>query len=117
MGYLPSIFASLDDTTTQATGAATQGSSAAPAPAAEPEHKASGGQALLAIAWLIGIMLAAPFLEIAEAPIGVLIVLLGLWQAWKLSRGLPTTIEGPFRVAAPSIGPPVSGAPAGPTAP
>jgi hypothetical protein len=119
MGYLPDIFRGLDEAsnTTEAATVSTPGTSASPAPPAEQEHKASGGQALLAIGWLIGIMLAAPFLEITEAPIGVLIVLIGLWQAWKLSRGLPTTIEGPFQVAAPATGPPVGGPPAGPAAP
>ena len=45
--------------------------------------------------------------NVTEAPIGVLIVGFGLWEAWKLSRGIPIRIEGPYRVA-PSTGPPVA---------
>ena len=30
---------------------------------------------------------------------GLLIVGFGLWEAWKLTRGLPLSLEGPFRVA------------------
>jgi hypothetical protein len=45
-------------------------------------------------------MLAAPFLELTSAPIGVLIVGFGLWEAWRRSRGVPAALEGPFRVAA-----------------
>ena len=54
---------------------------------------------LFAVALLIGIVLAAPVLLIADAPIGFLIVVIGLWEAWKLSAPLPVAVEGPFRVA------------------
>jgi len=35
-------------------------------------------------------------------------VVFGLWEAWKLSRGIPLTIDGPYRVAPPSTGPPLA---------
>ncbi len=57
---------------------------------------------LASLPLLLGITLAAPFLEITTAPLGALIVLFGLWEAWKLSRGVPARILGPFRVASPS---------------
>jgi hypothetical protein len=57
---------------------------------------------IFGLAFLLGLMLAAPFLEITSAPIGVIIVLIGLWQAWKLTRGVPIAIEGPYRVAPPA---------------
>ena len=56
------------------------------------------------------IMLEAPFLEATEAPLGLLIVGFGLWEAWKLSRGVNVVIEGPFRVA--PAAPVTPGAPA-----
>jgi hypothetical protein len=116
MGYLPNILDAIRDEPPAKTEAASVASGPSEAHTAAPteEHHASGGDTLKALAWLIGIMLAAPFLEITEAPIGVLIVLIGLWQAWKLSRGLPMHIDGPFRVATPT-GPPAD-APAGPPA-
>ena len=66
------------------------------------------------IAFLLGIMLAAPFLELSSAPLGVVIILIGLWQAWKLTRGVPTTITGPYRVAPATTAPPVAEAPSAP---
>ena len=55
--------------------------------------------------WAIGVMLAAPFLTVRESPIGLLIVGFGLWEAWKLTRGVPLQIEGPFRAGAGSTEP------------
>jgi hypothetical protein len=126
MGYAPGILAAVSDSADKhhaaspAAGApaAAPGAPASTAPASDGSGAAQGsGEAgkpvgamelVLAFAMLVGIMLAAPFLEITEAPIGVLIVLFGLWEAWKLSRGVNLVIEGPFRVA-----PATPGAPAG----
>jgi hypothetical protein len=55
---------------------------------------------------LLAILLAAPFLELSESPLGAIIVAIGLWQAWKQTRGVPTAIDGPFRSAAPETGAP-----------
>jgi hypothetical protein len=57
------------------------------------------------VAILLAITLAAPVLAATSAPIGLLIVGFGLWEAWKLSRGLPLTLDGPYRTA-PATGPP-----------
>lgn len=46
-----------------------------------------------------GYALAAPFLELTEAPLGLLIVGFGLWEAWRLTREAPVALEGPFRIA------------------
>lgn len=59
----------------------------------------------------------APFLGGANNLIGLVIIAIGLYEAWKLNRRIP--IAGPFRVVAagapPSSGPPVAGPPvAGP---
>jgi hypothetical protein len=48
---------------------------------------------------VFGYALAAPFLELRQAPLGLLIVGFGLWEAWKLTREVPVAFEGPFRIA------------------
>ncbi len=50
----------------------------------------------------IGVMLAAPILTITKSPFGALIVGIGVWQAWTLTRPIPLTIEGPFRIGQPA---------------
>jgi len=128
MGYAPGILAAVSDSADKhhvaapAAGAPAAAPGVAPsaAPASDGSGAAQGaGEAgankpvgamelVLAFAMLVGIMLAAPFLEITEAPIGVLIVLFGLWEAWKLSRGVSLVIEGPFRVAPAAPGAPAA---------
>ena len=47
---------------------------------------------------VLRIALEAPFLEATHAPLGLLIVGFGLWEAWKLTKGVPIVLEGPFRM-------------------
>jgi hypothetical protein len=47
---------------------------------------------------VVGLALRAPFLEATHEPIGLLIVGFGLWEAWKLTKGVPIVLEGPFRM-------------------
>lgn len=79
----------------------------------------SARETVLAVAFVIGIAVAAPFLEGAGNIIGLLIISFGLWQAWKLNAATPIVIEGPFRLQAasppaaalpPPLPPPVPGA-------
>jgi hypothetical protein len=56
------------------------------------------------VAIFLAITLAAPLLAATNAPMDLVIVGFGLWEAWKLSRGLPLTLDGPYR-AAPATGP------------
>jgi hypothetical protein len=49
--------------------------------------------------YMFGVLLAAPLLEATEAPIGLLIIGIGLWEAWRRARPLPTVVAGPYRVA------------------
>ncbi|HEY4012284.1 MAG TPA: hypothetical protein VGM06_03015 [Polyangiaceae bacterium] len=105
MGYLPRIWAGLQESAADHAGARrARGASpdVAVAPPATPVARATPSplQLLTVFGWVVGIMLAAPFLEATEAPIGLLIVGFGLWQAWKLTRGPPPSIEGPFRIEA-----------------
>ena len=55
---------------------------------------------------LFAFCLVAPFLNGLSSIIGVFIIGIGLFEAWKLNRKIPWTIEGPFTVAetGPSVG-------------
>jgi hypothetical protein len=65
----------------------------------------AGAISLFGYVYLAGIMLAAPFLELTEAPLGVVIIAIGVWSAWSRTRAVPLQIEGPFRVAPPAAAP------------
>ncbi len=120
MGYAPAVWkgvkSAAKEPTAQVAPAAPAGSAeptptakpVSPGPSSDAKAKPSVGGLVAALAFLFALTLAAPILAAPEAPLGLLIVLFGLWEAWKLSRGLPLTIEGPFRVSPPSTGPPAT---------
>jgi hypothetical protein len=62
---------------------------------------ASFGSVALAVVFLFGIAMAAPFLQGVGNIIGVLIISFGLWQAWKLNTATPLAVAGPFRLDGP----------------
>jgi hypothetical protein len=119
MGYAPAVWSGLtsartteqssqtspdrSDPPTASSKEATSGSSSA-----DTNAKPSAVGLAMAMAILLGITLAAPILAATDAPIGLLIVIFGLWEAWKLSRGLPLAVEGPYQVAPPPTGPPAA---------
>jgi hypothetical protein len=111
MGYIPGIWRGLQEAAAEHDKADEKESAspaAQPGTAADAKPKASAAGFLVAVAFLLGLMLAAPFLEVTEAPFGLIIVAIGLWEAWKLSRGPPVQLEGPFRVGAQAAGPPAA---------
>ena len=59
---------------------------AAISPVAEPEEPATIRDLVMGSVFLIALAAAAPFLAGAENVIGLLIIGIGLWQAWKLNR-------------------------------
>ncbi|HEX9308558.1 MAG TPA: hypothetical protein VF894_13770 [Anaeromyxobacter sp.] len=93
------------------------GGATAPAHAAPPEAGAgaagTGGSAtaeesspkvsflgiVIALAFVVGIAFAAPFLAGAENIIGILILLFALYEAWKLNKRQVFAVTGPFQVA------------------
>ncbi len=92
------------ETTPAPDPAAAQPSEAAPpsgaAPvSADPAPEVSFLGILLALAVVVGIVFAAPFLAGAENIIGILILLFALYEAWKLNRRQELTVAGPFQVA------------------
>ena len=48
--------------------------------------------------------MALPFLAGFENIIGIIIIGIGLWEAWKLNPRMQLEITGPYRVAAASPG-------------
>ncbi len=69
------------------------------------KSRAGVGAIIGAFALLAGIVLAAPIIAGISSPIGLLIIAIALYEAWKINRGAAFTITGPYRVAAPSAGP------------
>ena len=58
-------------------------------------------------AWvfLLGVALASPFLQGTENIIGLFIIGIGLYEAWKFTRPVPIVVLGPFSVNAPPAPP------------
>ncbi len=75
------------------------------------------GTFLLALMVLVGLALASPFFSIGDNIMGIIIIGIALYEAWKLNKRVP--IQGPFRlapadavlVAVPVLGAPPSGPP------
>ena len=116
MGYVPAIFKAISS---DAKSHAAQTQSTTPAASKDADGKdgevegtpgdrhqpADVGTLLGAIAFLGGLVLASPFLTFTESPIGMLIILFGLWEAWKRSRGVPLSLDGPYNVPPKTAGP------------
>lgn len=81
-----------DDDDAPAKAAAAPTDKAAATPAAPP----SLGSVALFFAIVFGIALAAPFLGGASNIVGIFIIGIALYEAWKLNRRVP--VNGPFRV-------------------
>lgn len=112
MGYAAPVFNSLKDSSSPhaevapspaaAPSTAPSGTGGAPPAAQTPAPPPPSLSAMaFAIVFLLGLVLAMPLLSVMDAPLGTLIVLFGLWEAWKLSRGVSLEIQGPFPVPAP----------------
>lgn len=123
--YVPDILEAVTSRE-QAAAVGQAGDAASILPAAEEAAAQSApaatqlfGGTLLAVVFLFGVAMAAPFLEGAGNIIGLLIISFGLWQAWKLNAATPVVIDGPFSLQAasppatplpPPLPPPVPGA-------
>ncbi len=68
------------------------------------------GAALLALAFLAGLLLVAPFLGGFQNVMGWIIIGIALYEAFKLNRRLPLEVGGPFKVG--SLAPAGEAAPA-----
>jgi len=68
-----------------------------------PHHAAAAaapGLAAMLWAWtlILGIALASPFLGGVRNFMGLIIIGIGLYEAWKLTRGVPVQVLGPFAI-------------------
>jgi hypothetical protein len=99
---------------TQAAVVAAPASTAASAPNATAGEKPSLARLALAVTALgvvvFAIALAAPFLAGLQNVVGIFIIAIGVYEAWKINRRLPLTISGPYRVGAPAPGAPAADA-------
>ena len=68
---------------------------------------------LIALAAVVALAFAAPFLMGFENIIGLVIIAIGLYEAWKINRKPDRTVTGPFRIEDAAS----AAAPAGPTVP
>jgi hypothetical protein len=104
---------------------AEQAKASAPASPSTPATPASSGAAsgdgerasVAGLALFAILMLALPFLAGFENIIGLVIIGIGLYEAWKINKRVPLAVSGPFQAspAFPAI-PPVPPAPAVPGA-
>ena len=84
-------------------------------PLAEPPKPADGGNPAVSLVYLFFVMLAAPFLGGLDNIIGIVIVAIGLWEAWRRTREVPFWTGGPFELGGGGASPhpqPMPGAPA-----
>jgi hypothetical protein len=77
----------------------------------DKKESVSAGELALAVAMVFGLAFAAPFLAGVKNVIGILIIGIALYEAWKINRKVP--ISGPFRIgsgarAGPALVPPTS---------
>jgi hypothetical protein len=66
---------------------------------AEPEEPATMRDVFLGSVFLIALAAAAPFLAGVENIIGLVIIGIGLWEAWKLNRFQELKVTGPHTIA------------------
>jgi hypothetical protein len=76
----------------EAEGGAADGKN--PSAPAKPAHL---GTVLLALMVLVGLALASPFFSIGDNIMGIIIIGIALYEAWKLNKRVP--VQGPFRLA------------------
>lgn len=100
MGYAPAVYKGFQSSIHEYRPA-----SASTTPKEMPLEDSNARVTAVFLAAVMATTLVAPLLFAPSSPIGLLIVGFGLWEAWKLSRGLPLTLDGPYR-AAPATGPP-----------
>lgn len=84
-----------------ASAAAAPAAAVTPAPPDASRPRTPGRRAMglvLAVALLFGLALAAPFLGGFQNAIGLVIIAIGLYEAWKMNRHRPLVVSGPYRV-------------------
>ena len=101
--YVPLIFAEAGKATAATENAGTAEAGAKPeqeTAATSPQEPLSGSAAVAALVVLTGLVLALPFLAGAQNIIGIIIIGIGLYEAWKFNRKPQISITGPHAIAA-----------------
>jgi hypothetical protein len=92
------------------TGAPQNDAPAADTQAATGAEKPSAGSVAMALGLLLGLAFIAPFMGGASNIMGIIIIGIGLYEAWKINRRVP--LSGPFRFG--PAAPPLIATPGGP---
>ena len=100
--YVPLIISEMGKQPVAVEASAKAGETAAPAPQTPPAAEAPPTLvgAIAAITILVGLVLAIPFLAGIENIMGLIIIGIGLYEAWKFNRKGQVTITGPHVIAA-----------------
>ena len=61
-----------------------------------PEGPPAAGRLFKALGMLFLLSLTLPFLAGAKNAVGIVIIAIGLYEAWKVNRGAPYSVAGPF---------------------
>ena len=67
-------------------------------------RRPSLGLALLGLAYLLALAFALPISGNLDSPIGLIIVAIGLYEAWVINKRVPISIQGPYRIGPPRPG-------------
>ena len=94
--YVPLIIAEVGKQPVAAEASAHTGEKAT----ADSDAPTTAAGALVALAVFAGLVLAIPFLAGIENVIGLIIIGIGLYEAWKFNRKPQLTITGPHAIAA-----------------
>lgn len=88
------------------TDGAPAGTRAADEPAAQEATATPGALALaVGLVILVVVAFAAPFLAGVENIMGIVIIGIGLYEAWKINRRVVQVVTGPYRVSPPAAAP------------
>jgi hypothetical protein len=95
--YVPPIIKELREQDGKSASAAADGSAAAASTEATAEAKTppSLGAFLISLAVFTAFVCAVPFLAGLQNIMGIVIIGIGLYEAWKLNKRIPLTITGP----------------------
>ena len=103
--YVPPLIKGIREhrTDSETSASATAGAANVATPAAAEEPRPTFGGFLFAVMVLAGIVCALPFLAGFENIMGIVIIGIGLYEAWKINRRVPLTISGPHAIDASSV--------------
>ena len=95
--YVPRVIAAIRKEEAKTAGAApVNTTSVVPTPSADAPPAPTLGSFLKALGLFCAFTLALPFLAGRENAIGIFIIAIGLYEAWKVNRGAGFSVRGPF---------------------